>query len=861
MDQSAATRTFLIADLRGYTSFTFAHGDEAAAGVTGRFADLAETVAEEFGGRLLELRGDEALMVFMSARGALSAAMALQARWRGQGESALQVGIGLDAGEAIPVRGGFRGGALNLAARLCSLAQGGQTLATETVTHLAGRLDGVAYADRGTARVKGVPEPVRVFQVVRAGDAVQLPPIQPAAITNLPPEPTPFIGRRREVAAVTQLLERPGVRWLTVVGPGGAGKSRLAQHVAAQLLPDYPDGVLFVPLASVTDPDLILPTIAQTLGLAEEPGRSLPEQLQAHLSGKRLLLLLDNLEQLRDAVPMLDALLHAPGPTFLATSRAVLHLYGEYVYEVPPLSLPAQTNDPAALAASESVALFVERARAARGSFELTPANAGSVATICRRLDGLPLAIELAAARTRMLPPEALSRRLDRPLGILTGRERGRPERHQTLRATIEWSYSLLEADQRDLLARLSVFAGGCTMDAVEMVCGAEQRDPLDELVPLVENSLVRQIGENEPRFVMLETIREYAAEQLAPEAARVAGEAHAAYFCALCEEADAGMRGPEQKAWLERLDAEQDNLRSALSWLIAHQDGDRAVQMAGALWRFWWIKGYWTEGVRWVTDALALPGMSPWRARAITGLANLSWAQGDLKKAELLHRQALALRRDSGDMAGVALSLNNLAVMLEQGGDFVTATELYEEALEAAREAGDPWTVAALVGNLGGVLANRGLLDRAVELGEESLRLWRELGDRNSEGRIINNLASIALERRDLRRAAELQRESLQIYRDLGNQENIPHCLERMVRILMDAGNSRQAARLLGAARSLRDTLGQPLPPADVAGLEEYTSRLKDDLGEEFRTLAAEGAGLDDPVRVALDELAALID
>jgi predicted ATPase/class 3 adenylate cyclase/Tfp pilus assembly protein PilF len=860
VEQGPVARTFLIADLRGYTSYTFTRGDEAAARLAGLFADLAEVVATECGGTLLELRGDEALLAFVSARQALAAAVALQGRWAGEGISAPQVGIGLDAGEAVPVRGGFRGTALNLAARLCSLAQGGEVLASEAVIHLAGHVDGLAYADRGSVRVKGVPREVQVWQVVAEGESLERPPLQTPTVSTLPPEPTPFVGREREVAAIIELLDNPGVRWLTLVGPGGAGKTRLAQRVAASLLPAFPDGVFFVPLAAVADPALVLSTVAHSLGVVEDSGSSLSEQLRAHMAGKRLLVLIDNLEHLRDAAPALGELLAAsPGPTFLVTSRSVLRQYGEHVFEVPPLSLPERTGDPAALASSDSVALFVERARAARGSFDLTPGNAAAVATICRRLDGLPLAIELAAARTRILPPPALSTRLDHPLRLLAGGDSGRPERHQTLRATIEWSYGLLEDDQRQLLALLSVFAGGCTIEAVATVCGDDEGDPLEGLVPLVENSLVRQVGEDQPRFVMLETIREYAAEQLPPDTAQAAGAAHATYFRSLCLEAEPAIRGPEQKVWLERLEAEHDNLRSALAWLIAHGNADAAVQMVAALWRFWWIKGYWSEGARWIETALALPGASAGRAGAISGLANLTLSQGDLERAEALHRQALELRRESGDQVGVALSLNNLAVITEQRGDFPGAANVYEEALAVARGAGDPWTAALILGNLGGVLGNQGMYDRAAELGEDSRRLWRQLGDRGGEGRVINNLVTIALARGDLQRAAELQRESLQIYRELGNQENIPYSLEMAAKILTAVEHNAEAARLFAAAGALRQVLGQPLSPVDEVEIAEFTARLRDALGEAAQVYAAEGAALTDPVGVALDELAAL--
>lgn len=866
--ESTSLLTFLIADLRGYTRYTHENGDAAAARLADRFAALCSEIMGRHEGRVIELRGDEALAVFISARNALRGAVALQqtfkAAMRDDPSLPLTVGIGLDAGEPITVRGGYRGAALNLAARLCSLAGRGEIFASQGLVQIARRIEGFTYVDRGQMQLKGFPDPVRIIQVAQDGTLPrELQPLQQILVAhpnNLPLEPTPFIGRSSELGEILNLIHRPSVRLLTLTGAGGTGKTRLALQVGAALLDEFPDGVFFVSLATVSEPELVLPTIVQSLEIPEQTGASPDEVLRNALREKKLLLVLDNFEQVRTAAPDLTTLLAAcPGLRILVTSRAVLNEYGEYSFDVPPLSVPDPRHLPAlgAISQYESVELFIERARAIRAGFEVTAENAPAIAEICHRLDGLPLAIELAAARVRILPPQAIMTRLESRLSFLTGRMRGRPERQSTLRSTIEWSYDLLTPDERRLFARLAVFVGGCTLDAAEVVGTAGNAldiDPLDGIGALVENSLMRQVGDDEPRFIMLETIREYALSGLEsePDAGDIRA-AHASYYLEFAERSDAALRGPEQGEWLRRLDAEHDNLRAALAWFLEDGDGELGLRLAGALWRFWWSRGYLSEGRVWLERMLARGSGSPdARATALNGLANIAWSQGKLDEAEGLYREALALRRQVGSEVGIAGSLNNLGLVTEQRGDFVGAATWYRQALEAARAVGDTWTTALVLGNLGGVLTVEGQTEEATTALEESLLLWRGIGDRASEGRVLNNLMNMALEEGTYGRAAALQRESLSLYRDLGHLENVAICLEGAARILTAVEKFGDAVALWGSAEALRQALGQPIPPVNGEERETFLEKARSWLGPhdfdlawtEGMTLTPAGAG-----------------
>ncbi|MDQ2740800.1 MAG: adenylate/guanylate cyclase domain-containing protein, partial [Chloroflexota bacterium] len=475
-------RTILLADIRGYTAYTKERGDAAASVLSEQFLALCREVIASHQGELFGSAGDQALAAFASARHALRAAVALHARLAAeqlvQPSLPLHAGIGLDAGEVVRVGADYRGGAINLAARLCSLAGPGEIFASESVIHLAGATEGLTFLDRGAVTLKGLPVPVRVIHIAAAGEEPgDLPPLQPILVThptNLPDDPTPFIGRAGSIAAITDLMEQSGVRLVTLTGPGGTGKTRLALQVGATLLPHYRDGVFFVSLASLGDPALVPFALAEVLAVKEQAGGiPLLDTLREHLGTKHLVVVLDNFEHLLPASSLVASLLAACRELhFLVTSRIPLHLSREHEYPVPPLSIPDPRRLPSLEQFSqyEAVALFIERARATKADFVVTSENAPAVAEICSRLDGLPLAIELAAARLKLFPPQALLGRLSRRLQLLTGGARDRPTRQQTLRGAIDWSYSLLTAEEQRLFARLSVFAGGCDIEAADAV-------------------------------------------------------------------------------------------------------------------------------------------------------------------------------------------------------------------------------------------------------------------------------------------------------------------------------------------------------------------------------------------------------
>jgi len=762
---------FLIADARGYTAFTQEQGDETGAELAARFAELVEQTVTAWQGQLIELRGDEALVVFSSARQALRAAVELRARFDQQLEHArslpLPVGIGLDAGEAVPVKGGYRGRALNLAARLCDLAGRSsagrsEVFCSETVISLAGRVEGLRYVDRGAARLKNLVSPVRVIQVGREEELpATLPPVQQTSATyptNLPEEPTPFVGREREIAALTELLRRPSVRMVTLTGAGGTGKTRLALQVGRRSPGDFPNGVFFVSLAPLGNPELVPSAIAAALQVQETSGQPLLETLKGALREQRLLLLLDNFEHLLPAATVVAALLEGCRELrILVTSRQPLHLSWEHDYTVPPLEVPDAKLQPDLQKLSEydAVALFLRRAEAVKADFTLTGENAHAVVDICRRVDGLPLAIELAATRIKLFPPQALLVRLEHRMQTLTGGARDLPPRQQTMRNTVAWSYDLLDEEERALFRRLSVFMGGCTLEAAEAMCG-EAGDRRIEVLPglesLVDQSLlVVEEQDGEPRFRMLETVREYALERLA--ASRETDQLrrrHAAAFLRLAEEAEREGAATEHSAWLARLERENDNLRAALAWSLEQEgSGDMALGLAGALVPFW--SGHWclSEGREWLEQSLALSTSSKaaerypraW-AQVVTGIGDLASRQGDFATARTYAEQGVAVWRTLNDKRGLASALGTLGWLALERGDHVQAQSHFEELVRLSRDEGTVEDTIRAIHSLGRVEMQQGNLTAARSRFEEALGLSRKSGD---TVRLVHDLCALA--------------------------------------------------------------------------------------------------------------------
>jgi predicted ATPase/transcriptional regulator with XRE-family HTH domain len=729
---------------------------------------------------------------------------------------------------------------------------------------------------------------------------------------DLPAPLTDFIGRSREVAELTRLLD--SARLVTLTGVGGVGKTRLALEVAASMRAAFPDGVVFVPLAPITDPALVATAIAQTVGVREVEGRTLRERLTDYLREKALLLVLDNFEQVVTAAPLVADLLTAcPRLRTLVTSREVLRLSGERVFNVPPLEVPDPARPPAPdeLLSYEAVRLFVDRARSARPDFRLTAEDAPAVAAICARLDVLPLAIVLAAARARVLPPRALAARLTGRLDLLGDGARDLPARHQTLHATLAWSYDLLSAPEQVLFRRLSVFVGGFTLAAAEAVCARPDSiglDVLDGVTALVDKSLVRQEDEpdpaGEPRFGMLETVRAYALERLtAHEETAATQQRHAAYYMALAEAAEEPVRGPAQQTWLRRLERERHNLRTAHDWESARGETETALRLASALFEPWRMLGHWSEGQRWLAAVLtAGDAVAPAvRAKALAALGDFACLQGDYNEAIAAFEESLAQYRAlddqrgiahslcslgavtmqvQGDAArgvpmleeslrgfralnvrrGIAWSLGELGQVAQQQGDAERAIALYDESLAVAREMGDTRGIATTLGYLGALAHSRGEYDRAAACYEESVARFREAGDRDGAVTALLRLAVLRTTGGEHQAARALTAEGLALGRELGDAWAVASGLLVRGAIAVGQGRPEHAVRFFGVGERLLEAIGAPVPAAYRDGYAHLVSAMRHALGEEgYAAAFAAGQALptDQAVVEAMDATA----
>ena len=726
---------------------------------------------------------------------------------------------------------------------------------------------------------------------------------------NLPVQRTGFVGREKEIAAVREMLLRQDVRLVTITGPGGIGKTRLAVQVASGLVERFP-ATYFVPLSSLSDPVLIASTILQTLGIREAGSQSALEILKRNLqdsSRAPLLLLLDNFEHLVQAAPTVaDLLASCPNLRIMVTSRAALHVYGEYEFPVPPLALPDSRSKPSVevLSRCPAVALFAQRAIAAKPDFELNRENAPVVAEICARLDGLPLAIELAAARVKVLSPSLMLARLASRLQLLTGGARDLPQRQQTLRAAIDWSYELLTAAEQKLFRRLSVFAGGCNLEGAEAVCDTKSDldlDLLDGMASMVDKSLVQQVepAQGESRFVMLDTIREYSLEKLEASGEQsLTKRAHAAYCLVLAEEEATEESGAQAAEWQQCFALEHDNFRAALEWLTETGDAEWGLRLATALFRFWEIREYLAEGRDRLGKLLKVAGAAAptkARARALFAAGVLAGEQGDYASGDALIGESQHIARQLGDKMGVAVSLNALAVFACDRGDVVIARALFEEGLVLWRELGDQKAVARALSNLANVLKVQGDHDRARALHmeclsifqglgdrtgvawslnyqgdiardhgdtaaartlyEQGLRIFRELSDRWGIAGTLADLGSLAREQGNYSSARSLYGESLKLFQELDHKRGVARLLECSACLAAVQLDAERSLRLAGAAAALRQNIGAPLTPAEQAKLEASLHAARKALTDTVGTKAwLEGWAL--PVEKAIEEV-----
>ena len=869
------TLSFLFTDIEGSTRLLHELGDERYAKLLDEHHRLLREALAEVGGREVSTEGDAFFVVFERPSDAVHGAALAQraianARWPEGVE--VRVRMGIHTGEAVLAGDNYAGVAVHRAARIASAAHGGQVVVSHTTAGLLADepAQDLTLRTLGEHKLKDLTEPQQLYQLVGDGLASEFPPVRTLdnRPTNLPIQATPFVGRERELAETTGLLRRDDIRVLTLTGPGGTGKTRLALQTAAELLDDFPAGVFLAELGTLTDPQLVLPTIAQTLGLHQRPRQTTAESLLEHTRGRPLLLLLDNFEQILDAGPLLARLLaEAPGVKLLVTSRAPLRVPGEQEYPVPPLPLPdpRRLPDVATLSQYEAVALFVERAKAVRPDFRVTDENAAAVAELCVRLDGLPLAIELAAARTKLLPPQALLARLDKRLELLTGGARGLPERQQTLRGAIDWSYDALDEAEQTLFARLAVFSGRWRIEAAEAVCNAGgELNVLDGLGSLVDTSLVRheEAPDGEPRFTMLETIREYAAERL-----QAGGEAeelrrrHAEEFLGLAEQAEDVFYGGEQAALWARTEESNDNMRAALSWAAA-VDPEVELRLAVALYGFWFVRANYAEGRTWLEDALSRAPSAPaqLRGRALASAAELAIFQGDDEDARSLVDRGLTLYRELGDPTGIARAVAASGLIALSESDFDRAEACFDDArrlLESGEKGRlERFLLAATLTNLGSIAMSRepADLERARALNQEALALQRELGNSDLAAVSLHNIGRVDLSFGRLHDAGTSMRQSLETAHELSARETIAYCLEGFAELALAGGDLQGAAQLIGASDALFDELGVTMFGSEAETRVETLERLQSALAEDRLTRErATGAALTVEQAVAL--------
>jgi predicted ATPase/class 3 adenylate cyclase len=827
-DLPSGTVTLLFTDIEGSTRLLQKLGDRYG-DVLARHHALIRNAVAQHDGHEVDVQGDGFLIAFARADDAIAAAADAQ---RALGElDRVRVRMGVHTGQ--PQRGGsgYVGLDVHRAARIRDAAHGEQVLLSQTMRDLVD----VEVRDLGEHRLRDLTQSQRLYQLLAPGLRRDFRP--PRTLenrpTNLPVQPTPLIGRERELAETAELVRRDDVRLVTLTGPGGCGKTRLALQAAAELVDDFPDGVFFAALEALEDPGLVLPTIAQTLGVDETGAATLADALGDFIGERRLLLVLDNFEQVLEAAPRLRGLFAPTNVKLLVTSRAPLRLSGEHEYQVPPLELPGPHSyaDLDTFSQYDSVALFIERAQSVRADFTVSADNAPAIAQICARLDGLPLAIELAAARVRMLPPQALLDRLGERLALLTSGPRDLPSRQQTLRGAIDWSYGFLREDERRLLARLSVFAGGCRLEAAEPVCDAR----LDELEALLENNLLRQEErpDGAPRFQMLETIREYAAERL-----RESGDAdemrghHAGYFLRWAEERFQARVAGELVSGFGVEEEEHENLRAALTWARGRGDGELELRLATALFPYWGAGGYLSEGRAWLSDALSRGDESTELTRAwgMLATANLTWRQGDAAATQEFAEAALPVFEAHGDRRGVSGALNSLAIAAQWRGDADEEARLWAKQEAVARELGSEAGLAISLNNraYGEIILGR--YAAAERLLRESLQLS---GYAEEDGIALLNLGLALFRQGRLGESTRAFADALDAGVEAASREVVFYGLEGLANLAAAAGDDLCAARLWAASDQLRERLGARLGRAEQELHEEAVPAARARAGE----------------------------
>jgi predicted ATPase/class 3 adenylate cyclase len=827
-DVSSATGsiTLLFTDIEGSTRLWEEHGPLMSRALAEHDA-LARSAVNRHRGKVVKMIGDGMHAVFAEPIDAIAATIDLLCGLEDSSRTeglALRLRCGLHCGVVEHRDDDTFGSQVNRAARIMSAAHGGQVLVSQAVVDLVrdSLPASLRLRDLGRVMLRDLSVPEQVYQVLHPDLRQDFPALRSLEATpnNLPEQTTRFIGRTAELDELGRLLASSRV--LTLTGAGGSGKTRLGLHLAASVVDRFPDGVWLVELAALREAEWVARATAAVLGVRDEPGKTATQSLVGILAGRRTLILLDNCEHLvASADTLVDTLLRQCADVrVVATSREALGIPGEQTFRVPSLSVPRaeRTVTMAGIAAFESVQLFVDRASLARPGFALDDRNAPSIASICARLDGIPLAIELAAARVRSLAADEIERRLDQRFRLLTGGSRTALPRHQTLRALIDWSYDLLDEPAQRLLEQLSVFSGGFALDAAEAVCGDEGEAAgvvLDVLASLVDKSLVaiEEYG-SASRYRLVETVRDYAREKLSGRGGdeSLRGR-HLRCFLALVEIAQANLQSAGQAEWLERLERDHDNLRSALEWCLRSNEVATGMRLCGLLQRFWIARGYHSEGRTWCERLLvadAAHSAPAERAMTLNCLGLLAYQQGEFAFARARFEDRLAICRALGDRRAIAISLNNLGMVALDEGDYASAVAFHEESLGIARELGNSNGVARSLGNLGMIAHRRHDLEEARRLFEQSLLLMRELGDREGTALILHGLGDVAREAGDYSTARHRFGEGLAILRELGHRMRIAYSLQGLADALhRDGGEPSSAIMLWGAAERLQQELG----------------------------------------------------
>jgi predicted ATPase/class 3 adenylate cyclase len=834
----------LFSDIEGSTALLGRLGDRYGRALSDHRVLLRAAFAA-WGGREMSTEGDSFFVVFGSAGDAVACALAGQCALAGHawpGGEAVRVRMGLHSGQPTEHEGNYIGMDVHRAARIAATAHGGQVVVSEATWQLAapGVPAGVSVRDLGFHRLKDIETAERIYQLAGPNLQEDFPPLKSLGTqASLPAPATPLVGRDEDLARLRAALTEPGLRLVTLTGPGGVGKTRLALAAATALGHTFAHGVFFVALAAVRDAEVMWKTLADSLDVSVD-GRT-ADAVTGYLAGRRTLLVLDNLEQLDGAATVVAALVAAaPGLVVLATSRRPLHVMGEHEVAVPPLEVPGQAGVQE-VAASAAARLFAQQAGLVRPGFAVTADNAAHVAAICARLDGLPLAIELAAARVKLLSPSALLARLGHTVGLAAA-ETGRPLRQQTLRNAVAWSYDLLAPGVAQVFRRMSVFAGGCDLDALAAVAMTEGgdmagSDPLEQVAELQDVSLitVAEGPDGEPRIGMLETIRDYALERLGQDDdLDGARRRHAGYYADVAERARDQLDGPAQLAALDRVEADHDNLRAALAWSLEFPaadgvgDSERVViglRLVQALTLFWYQHGHVTEGRRWLQRAMDLAsadGGEP-LARVAHGLGVLMDTQGEPDAARRLFERSLAIWRELGDRDQQARELNSLGIARNHLGDLDGARPLLAESIAIAREIGNPIRLAAALTNLGQLESAAGDFDRASQALQEALTIDLEQGDLLGAALDRQSLALVSLRAGRPGEARDLLSGTFDYVASSGNASFLANILELSAAITAADGEPLRAARLTGAAESIRQQWGMRRTEREDARMEQY--------------------------------------